>query len=209
MPQKTATPRVHALPDALIDQIAAGEVVERPASVVKELVENALDAGAQRVRIEVRAGGADFIGVTDDGCGMTPEDAGRAMQRHATSKTRQRRRSAQRIATYGFRGEALPAIASVSTLLLRTRPHDAAEGYEIRIEQGKLVHEPHGGRPRGHEDRGRRSLRQRSGAAKVSEEAVDRVGPRFGLVGARGAGAAGGPLRNPTRRPSLAGLAGD
>ncbi|MBW2362963.1 MAG: DNA mismatch repair endonuclease MutL [Deltaproteobacteria bacterium] len=148
MPSKIVTPCVHPLPDALIDQIAAGEVVERPASVVKELVENALDAGARQLRVDIRAGGADFVGVTDDGCGMTPEDAQRALERHATSKLATVE-DLSRIATYGFRGEALPAIASVSSLLLRTRPQGAAVGHEIRVEQGRLVHSGAAGGPVG------------------------------------------------------------
>ncbi|HXK26097.1 MAG TPA: DNA mismatch repair endonuclease MutL [Myxococcota bacterium] len=136
-PGSGAGGRVRRLPDTLVDQIAAGEVVERPASVVKELVENALDAGAQRVRVEVRDGGRAFIAVTDDGSGMTPEDARAALERHATSKLRDASDLAA-IATYGFRGEALPAIASVSSLRLRTRPHEAREGTEIRVRAGAL-----------------------------------------------------------------------
>ncbi len=131
---------VRALPDSLIDQIAAGEVVERPASVVKELVENALDAGALRIRVEVRGGGRDFVGVTDDGCGMTPADARLALERHATSKLASTD-DLQRIATYGFRGEALPAIASVSSLRLRTRESSHSDAHEIRVDQGRLVGE--------------------------------------------------------------------
>ncbi len=140
--------RVRPLPDALIDQIAAGEVVERPASVVKELVENALDAGAAKLRVEVRAGGRDWIAVTDDGCGMTPQDARLALQRHATSKIVTSDDLA-RILTYGFRGEALPAIASVSKLRLRTRPRGAPEAFELRVEEGRITDEKAVGAPEG------------------------------------------------------------
>jgi DNA mismatch repair protein MutL len=142
------TQRVRRLPDTLVDQIAAGEVVERPASVVKELVENALDAGANRVRIEVRDGGRAFVAVTDDGWGMSPEDARSALERHATSKLRDAADLAA-IATYGFRGEALPAIASVSSLGLRTRLHDAPEGFEIRVRAGALESAQPAGAPAG------------------------------------------------------------
>jgi DNA mismatch repair protein MutL len=128
------------LPDALVDQIAAGEVVERPASVVKELVENALDAGAGRVRLELRAGGRDWIAVADDGCGMAPEDARLALRRHATSKIRSSE-DLMRIASFGFRGEALPAIASVSRLRLRTRAAGAPEAFEIRVQDGRVLEE--------------------------------------------------------------------
>jgi DNA mismatch repair protein MutL len=131
-----------------VDRIAAGEVVERPASVAKELLENALDAGASRIRLEARGGGADFLAVTDDGCGMTPEDADLALERHATSKL-QSDEDLTRIASYGFRGEALPAIASVSTLRLRTRPHDADEAYEIRVQAGIRVESRAAGGPPG------------------------------------------------------------
>ncbi len=141
-------PPVQRLPDALVDQIAAGEVVERPASVVKELVENALDAGAGRVRVEVRGGGRDFIAVTDDGCGMQPDDARRALERHATSKIAQQE-DLQHIASFGFRGEALPAIASVSKLRLRTRPRGAEAAFELRVEAGRLVEARSVGGPEG------------------------------------------------------------
>lgn len=132
--------RIRLLPEQVANQIAAGEVVERPASVVKELVENALDAGARRIQVDIQAGGRSLIRVVDDGMGMNRDDALLAFERHATSKIRQAEDLLQ-IRTMGFRGEALPSIASVSRLTLVTREHDPAaiEATQVVIHGGKIV----------------------------------------------------------------------
>lgn len=139
--------KIHILPDDIANQIAAGEVVERPASVVKELLENALDAGATRLRVEIEGGGRQLIRVTDDGEGMTPEDARLCVQRHATSKLRVRD-DLFSIRTLGFRGEAIPSIASVSRFTLETQA-DQSAGTRIEVLGGKLVSVQEGAFPRG------------------------------------------------------------
>src|SRR5580658_4798922 len=140
--------RIHVLPEHVANKIAAGEVVERPASVVKELLENALDAGATRIKINVEAGGKKLIQITDNGCGMVRDDAMLAFERHATSKIKDAE-DLLSVATLGFRGEALPSIASVSRLHLETRDAGAASGTILEINGGKMARVEEAGLPEG------------------------------------------------------------
>ena len=130
-------PIIEVMPETLASQVAAGEVIERPASVIKELVENAIDAGARKIEVEIQRGGIAMLRVRDDGCGMSQEDTAKSLERHATSKLRTSD-DLNGIATLGFRGEALPSIASVSRFTIRSRESDSAEGTEIRVDGGKI-----------------------------------------------------------------------
>src|SRR5213082_323679 len=140
--------KIHVLPEHVANKIAAGEVVERPASVVKELLENALDAGSTRIKIQVEAGGKKLIQITDNGCGMVRDDAMLAFERHATSKIKNAD-DLLSVATLGFRGEALPSIASVSRLRLETRAEEDPAGTVVEINGGKIFRVEEAGIPLG------------------------------------------------------------
>ena len=137
-PPGTPGAPIRVLPETVANKIAAGEVVERPASVVKELVENAIDAGAKSIRISVTQGGRKLVAVQDDGCGMTRDDAVLSLERQATSKILDVN-DIERIDTLGFRGEAIPSIASVSRFTLTTRRHESDEGTLVQVNAGQLA----------------------------------------------------------------------
>src|SRR5246127_4139954 len=140
--------KIHVLSEAVANKIAAGEVVERPASVVKELLENSLDAGSMRIRIQVEGGGKKLIQIEDNGCGMVRDDALLAFERHATSKLKTAD-DLLRVVTLGFRGEALPSIASVSRLRMETRAPEEASGTVVEINGGKIFRVEEAGLPGG------------------------------------------------------------
>ncbi|HDR06246.1 MAG TPA: DNA mismatch repair endonuclease MutL, partial [Candidatus Coatesbacteria bacterium] len=139
---------IKVLPPFVAERIAAGEVIERPASVVKELVENSLDAKARRIEVELEAGGKSLVRVSDDGYGMTPEDARACFKRHATSKI-DRFEDLELLRTYGFRGEALPSIGAVARVRLVTRFRDRERGTEVVFEGGRLLRHGEAGAPVG------------------------------------------------------------
>src|SRR5881394_4490143 len=143
-----AVARIHLLDSTLANQIAAGEVIERPAAVVKELVENALDAGAKRIEVDIQDGGRRMVRVRDDGSGMGREDAELSLQRHATSKLRTKD-DLFAIGSYGFRGEALPSMAAVSRFTLLTCEPGALKGTRIEVEGGGASHVVDAGAPPG------------------------------------------------------------
>jgi DNA mismatch repair protein MutL len=130
-------PTIRRLPEHLVNRIAAGEVVERPASALKEMVENSIDAGATQITVRLASGGLELIEIADDGCGMTPEEIALALERHATSKLPDEH--IERVSTLGFRGEALPSIGSVARITIESRPHGASEGWKRAVDHGELV----------------------------------------------------------------------
>src|SRR6516164_5005312 len=140
--------RIHVLSENVANQIAAGEVVERPASVVKEMLENSLDAGATRIKISIEAGGKKLIQITDNGCGMVRDDAMLAFERHATTKIKNAE-DLLSVATLGVRGQALPAIAARSRLRMETRAADESAGTVIEINGGKIARVEEAGLPLG------------------------------------------------------------
>ena len=144
----SAPKRINVLPDDVASKIAAGEVVERPASVVRELLDNAIDSGARHIRVEIRGGGRDLIRIIDDGCGVTRDDMPRAFLRHATSKIKTAD-DLWTVRTLGFRGEALYSIAAVSRLSFISRPAGEQAGYELSLEGGRPVADGQRGSPPG------------------------------------------------------------
>ncbi len=178
---------VRQLPEQVVNRIAAGEVVERPASVVKELVENAIDAGASRIDIFTDGGGRRRIGITDDGGGMTAADLALAVDRHATSKLDDE--DLLQIRTLGFRGEALPSIGAVARLGITTRHATEPHAWSLSVEGRRQIADHAGGaRPR-HARRGQRSVLRHAGAAEIPQDRPHRgrSDPRSGAAAGDGA----------------------
>jgi DNA mismatch repair protein MutL len=198
---------IRILPVNVANKIAAGEVVERPASVVKELMENAIDAGATRVDVTVTAGGRKLVEVRDNGCGMTRDDALLSIERQATSKIRDVD-DIERIDTLGFRGEAVPSIASVSRFTLKTRRRGEESGTELSILGGSLVDVRDAGVPEGTTVEVRDLFFKRAGTAQIPARLPDRAGAHpLGFHAAR-AGTSGNRHGADSRRTGTRTVAG-
>ena len=140
--------KIVLLDDLTINQIAAGEVIERPSSVVKELTENSIDAGAKNITIDIKHGGISYIRITDDGCGIEPDDMEISFERHATSKIRQAA-DLETVKSMGFRGEALASVAAVAKVTMTSKTRENSTGYKIRIEGGDIIEKTEEGCPDG------------------------------------------------------------
>ena len=193
-------PEIRQLPTSVINKIAAGEVIERPASVVKELVENSLDAGATRIDVVVEKGGAELLRITDNGCGIAAEQLSLAVASHATSKIADAD-DLFRVETLGFRGEALASIAEVSRLLLRSRAVDCESGAELEIVGGQAAPIRPGRLPTGDFDRGSSVVFQYAGASQVYAHYADRDGSYHRGRDATGAGSPAGAFHLESRGP--------
>lgn len=167
--------KIHVLDTQVSNLIAAGEVVERPAAAVKEMLENAVDAGAENIAVEIKQGGVAYIRVTDDGAGMEKDDAQTAFLRHATSKI-SGAADLESISTLGFRGEALASIAAVAKVTLLTKTAASLEGTQVQMEGGRLVSCRETGCPGGHHHCGARAFLQHAGAHEIFKEKLYRGG---------------------------------